>query len=266
VQWERLADACEKEGIPESSYVLQRFVLLATGATNLPLIPRLPVVEEVKTRLLDQFLYVVLPTRRWRQLLNRGITGSASCASSCGWSVFPPASLTGSLSGFPPLMAGKNAPTRHPGAVNCVFLRAGGSRPFFETHTAFRREAPILTEADERKVFRLLGGSMRLQPEIRGIWARSWFLDPMLAKVSPHIGWLAEWFEECERFGAVWTTIGKASPIADFSSETGTVATLRNRALETANGLIIWERATCCAGSISSTSRSCLGWALKKYE
>jgi hypothetical protein len=50
----------------------------------------------------------------------------------------------------------------------CVFLRARGYRPFFETHTAFRRESPILTQEDERKTFRLLAASMRLQPTIRG--------------------------------------------------------------------------------------------------
>jgi hypothetical protein len=130
-----------------------------------------------------------------------------------------------------------------PKVLRCVFLRAGGRRPFFETHTAFRPDLPIITEEGERKVFRLMAGAMKLQPAIRGYVASAWFLDPSLAVVSPHLAWLADWWRECVDFGAVWTNIGEARPDSGFL-----VGDRHRRKLyqsgqwKPREGLIVWER------------------------
>ncbi len=125
----------------------------------------------------------------------------------------------------------------------CVFLRARGYRPFFETHTAFRRESPILTQEDERKTFRLLAASMRLQPTIRGYVAEAWFMDPKLSEVSPHLAWISNWLQECKEFGAVWTNLGEAHRDAGFLVGDRN----RRRLYESGHwkpllGLLIWAR------------------------
>ena len=242
-RWETLATACRKQGIPDSGHILQRFILLRAGIANLQLVPHLPVADEVKDRLLDQFLYVCAPDREMDSLLNPQHYGFRVMCKFMLLERFPAGQSDWEISGFPSSWLAKIPALDLPKTLNCVFLRAGGRRPYFETHTAFRRELPILTEEDERTTFRLLAASMRLQPSIRGYLAASWFMDPKLSEVSPHLAWLSDWLSECQRFGAVWTNIGEAPRDAGFL-----VGDRRRRKLyETGQwkplqGLLIWER------------------------
>lgn len=242
-QWERLAEACGKQGIRENSYALQRFILLAAGIGNLERIPGLRVTEEVKTRLLDQFLYVCAPDREMEQLLNPRHYGFRVMCKFMRLERFPAGQSDWEISGFPRSYLARIPLRDVPKTLHYVFFHAGGRRPFLETHTAFRRELPILTEDDERTVFRLLGGSMKRQPEIRGYMGSSWFADPTLAEVSPHLAWLRKWYEECVSFGALWTDLGEAPPDSGFL-----VGDRHRRRLyqsgrwKPKQGLIIWER------------------------
>lgn len=214
--WDTMAQACEKHGIPENSYVLQRFVLLTAGLPNLFRIALLPLAEEVKSRLLEQFLYVCAPDREIATLLNPRQYGFRVMCKFMRLERFPSGQSDWELSGFPRSLLARMPLRDLPRALKCVLLRAGGHRPYFEAHTAFRRDLPILTPEDERKTFRLVAESMRLQPAIRGYISAAWFLDPHLPAVSPHLAWMSDWLRECERFGAVWTTIGGAGENAGF--------------------------------------------------
>lgn len=242
-RWGRLAEACEKRGIPESGYVLQRFVLLSAGTGNLRLVPHLPVAGEVKDRLLNQFLYVCAPDREMASLLNARHYGFRVMCKFMLLERFPAGQSDWEITGFPRSWLVKMPVRDLPKALKCVFVRAGGRYPFFETHTAFRRELPILTEEDERKTFQLLAASMRLQFPIRGYLGSAWFMDPKLSEVSPHLAWLSNWWRECEEFGAVWTNLGEAPRDGGFL-----VGDRRRRRLyETGRwkplqGLLIWER------------------------
>lgn len=242
-RWEKLATACGKQGIPDSGFVLQRYLLLSAGLANLRLVPHLPVDDEVKDRLLNQFLYVCAPDREMDSLLNPRHYGFRVMCKFMLLERFPAGQSDWEISGFPRSWLAKLPARDLSKALNCVFLRAGGRRPFFESHTAFRRELPILTAEDERKTFRLLAASMRLQPAIRGYLAASWFMDPKLSEVSPHLAWFSDWLKECQAFGAVWTNIGEAPRDAGFLVgdrhrrklyETGRWKPLQ--------GLLIWER------------------------
>jgi hypothetical protein len=242
-QWDPLARACEKQGIPESGCVLQRYVLLSTGIGNLRLVPRLPVVEEVKDRLLDQFLYVCAPDRETATLLNPRHHGFRVMCKFMLLERFPAGQSDWEISAFARSWLAKIPVRDLPGALRCVYLRAGGHRPFFESHTAIRRELPILTAEDERETFRLLAGSMRLQAAIRGYVASAWFLDPGLAEVSPHLAWMSEWLRECRDFGAVWTNLGEAP------KDSGYLIGDRNRRRlyesgqwKPLQGLLVWAR------------------------
>ena len=242
-RWEPLARVCEKQGIPEDGYVLQRFLLLSAGIANLRLVPHLPVADEVKDRLLNQFLYVCAPDREMASLLNPRHYGFRVMCKFMLLERFPAGQSDWEITGFPRSWLARMPVRDIPRALRCVFLRAGGRRPFFETHTAFRRELPILTEEEERNTFRLLAASMRLQPKIRGYLASTWFMDPKLREVSPHLAWLSDWYQECEKFGAVWTNLGEAPRDAGFL-----IGDRHRRRLYEAGhwkpllGLLIWER------------------------
>ena len=242
-RWEPLARACEKQGIPEGSYALQRFVLLSAGTATLRLVPHLPVADEVKDRLLNQFLYVCAPDREMAVLLNPRHYGFRVMCKFMLLERFPAGQSDWEISGFPCSWLARMPVRDVPKALNCVFLRAGGRYPFFETHTAFRRELPILTEEDERHTFRLLAASMRLQPKIRGYLAAAWLMDPKLSEVSPHLAWLSDWYQECEEFGAVSTNLGEAPRDAGFlvgdRHRRGLYETGHWKPLQ---GLLIWER------------------------
>jgi hypothetical protein len=214
--WETMAEACERHGIPESGHILQRFVLLRAGMPNLLRIPNLPVADEVKKRLFDEFLYVCAPDREVATLLNPRQYGFRVMCKFMRLERFPTGQLDWELSGFPRSWLAKMPWRDLPRAFRCVFLRAGGRRPYFEAHTAIRRDVPILTPNAERKSFRMLAASLRLQPDIRGYLGAAWFLDPNLPAVSPHLAWMSDWLRECERFGAVWTTLGEAAETGGF--------------------------------------------------
>jgi hypothetical protein len=241
--WEPLAKACDKRGITQDSHVLQRFLLLASGIANLRLVPQLPVPDEVKERLFDQFSYVCAPDREIEWLLNPRHYGFRVMCKFMLLERFPAGQSDWEISGFPRSYLVKMPFRDVPKTLRCVFLRAGGRWPFFETHTAFRRDLPIITEEEERKVFRLMAGAMKLQPAIRGYMGSAWFMDPSLAVVSPHLAWLADWWRECVDFGAVWTNTGEALPDSGFL-----VGDRHRRRLYQSGqwkprmGLIVWER------------------------
>lgn len=242
--WDVMVQSCEKHGIPESGYVLQRFVLLTAGLRNLPRVALLPVAEEVKCRLHDQFLYLCAPDHEMATLLNPRHYGFQVMCKFMLLERFPAGQSDWELSAFPRSWLAKMPLPDLPRALKCVFLRAGACEPYFETHIAIRRDVPILTPEDERKTFRLLAQSMLLQPAIRGYLGAAWFMDPHLATVSPHLAWISDWLRECETFGAVWTTVGEAGKNAGFL-----VGDRHRRRLyesgkwKPLTGLLLWARA-----------------------
>ncbi len=242
-RWRPLAEACERAGVPASGFVPQRFLLLTAGLPRLPEVPGLPVAAEVKERLLDQFHFLCAPDRETDQLLNPTRYGFRAMCRFMLLRRFPAGQIDWEISGFPRSWLARVPPRHLPGVLNCVFAKARGRVPWFEAHTGFRRELPILTEEDERHSYRLLASSMEMQPSIRGFMGSSWFADPSLARVSPHLAWISDWYRECVEYGAVWTDIGEAHRDDGFL-----VGDRRRRRLYESGqwkprlGLLLWAR------------------------
>jgi hypothetical protein len=242
-EWKTLAEACGKQGIPEAGYVLPRFILFNLGRDNLARVGGLPLSQEVKLRLLDQFQYVCSPDREMEQLLNPGHYGFRVMCKFMLLERFPAGQSDWEISGVPRSSLGKMPIRDVPRALRCLYLRAGGHAPFFENHTAFRREAPILTEEDDRATLRRMADSLRLQPNVRGFMGVSWLLSPNLAEASPHLAWLAECAREYQRFGAVWTEIGEARPDSGFlSGDRKRRKLYETGAWKPRQGLLLWGR------------------------
>jgi hypothetical protein len=67
--------------------------------------------------------------------------------------------------------------------------RAGGWRPYFETHLS-SRGAPLLIEAEYKQCYLRIAESMNLQPEILGVVGASWLHAEETIQISPHLAWL----------------------------------------------------------------------------
>ena len=99
-------------------------------------------------------------------------------------------------------------------AVTAV-LRAGGFKPYFSLHAhplALRDFNPQGWEAS----YHLLAELLQLNPGIKGMISASWFLDPRLKAISPHLTYLRDLPERngCAFFFVEYDTEGKSGALA----------------------------------------------------
>jgi hypothetical protein len=208
-EWGPLEEACA--GLEPR--VLPRLFLLRLAMANLERLRRYPVVDEVKARLLDFYLYVCAPDREEETLLNPRRHGFRAMCRMALIRRFPAGQSDWEIGGFTRSWLLK-ARTRDIARLAwTIWGKAGGIAPYVVGHTAYRRELPIVTREGELRTSHLVAGSVEMQPEIKGVLGSSWFMDPELKFVSPHMGWISEWIDEtCRGYGAFFTTIGPADP------------------------------------------------------
>lgn len=72
-----------------------------------------------------------------------------------------------------------------------IVARLGGFRPFFEIH-AHKFHMAEFNEAGRNECYRCCAELYALHPEVRGMVAGSWFYDPVVATISPHLAYLRE--------------------------------------------------------------------------
>lgn len=70
-------------------------------------------------------------------------------------------------------------------------FKTGGFRPFFEAHTDPRFLEDFNPEGYTR-FCTTIAETLVLNPEIKGLFSGSWFYDPALEKISPHLSYLRE--------------------------------------------------------------------------
>lgn len=70
-----------------------------------------------------------------------------------------------------------------------LFARIGGFRPFFEIH-AHKLYMEEFNAEGRRECYRCCADLYVLHPDMLGMYAGSWFYDPALALVSPHLAYL----------------------------------------------------------------------------
>lgn len=71
------------------------------------------------------------------------------------------------------------------------FLRLGGFKPFAQIHT----HVPNLGEFNEEsrnECYRCCAALFEFRPDLLGMFGSSWFYDPALAEVSPHLNYLRD--------------------------------------------------------------------------
>lgn len=81
---------------------------------------------------------------------------------------------------------------RNPGALPYVFGRCGGRWPFFGLHVHQPMAATYFNPAGWAECQRLARLALAAFPRVRGVMGASWFYDPAVAEVSPHLAYLLE--------------------------------------------------------------------------
>ncbi|MFC5477622.1 hypothetical protein [Massilia suwonensis] len=77
---------------------------------------------------------------------------------------------------------------RLPGRL-LLFARAGGFRPFFEVHV-HKLYLDEFNEAGRNECYRCCVDLYALHPEVLGMIGGSWFYDPVVESISPHLAYL----------------------------------------------------------------------------
>ena len=76
-----------------------------------------------------------------------------------------------------------------------VGIRLRGFKPIWQTHLPKQPEGVHLTEHEFVSSHLEIARALRRQPGIRGIASSSWYYDPEIADVSPHLGFIRELLE-----------------------------------------------------------------------
>lgn len=72
-----------------------------------------------------------------------------------------------------------------------LFARIGGFKPYFEIH-AHKFYMEEFSAEGRRECYRCCADLYALHPEMLGMYAGSWFYDPAVAALSPHLAYLRE--------------------------------------------------------------------------
>lgn len=77
-----------------------------------------------------------------------------------------------------------------PSALRFLYM-AGGLRPWFETHVD-PRDLSQFNEDGLRQMYLRAAALLEVNPQIKGIFGGSWFYDPALERLSPHLAYLQQ--------------------------------------------------------------------------
>ena len=77
-----------------------------------------------------------------------------------------------------------------PSALRFLHI-AGGFRPWFETHVD-SRDLSQFNESGLRQMYLRVAALLEANPQVRGVFGGSWFYDPVLETISPHLAYLQQ--------------------------------------------------------------------------
>lgn len=183
----------EEPGVPLGA--VERYALMRVALGALAGIPRLPVPEDVKQLLLDEFLWLTRPSEResgW--LVAPNYVFSALCKL-VTFRRFPAGQLHWEVSGLQRSASWRVRWRDLPRLARGI-MSLGGFRPAFTPHLAWRRRQIVLSEREHRRSLFLMAKALELQPDIRGFVGEAWFYSPDTPRVSPHLAWATRLFEQ----------------------------------------------------------------------
>lgn len=236
----RLRDAADREGLSGSAKPLERFLLLTAAMDTLARIRLVPVSDEVKALLCDEFrFYATHPGEH----AARYEIGSASFAAMCKTATlrrFPAGQFDWEVGGIRRSDIARVAPARLVQTMTFAALRMRGLQPVFFSHLNWRRAHRSLLETEANRSYYRMAQSMRLQPAIKGFAACSWFRSPGVHRVSPNLAWLSRVFLDN---GGFVVEAGPDSPDGGVLHRSRTRRALYDAGkFRPTKGLVMWPR------------------------
>jgi hypothetical protein len=174
----------------------ERSVILMAATEGLKQLPQARLPQSVQTLICDEM--------RW--LASAPVSALASCG--LGTSAFerlckiatlrrfPAGVFEWEVSGIPRSYCLQTAKTDWPRVAAFVACRMKGFAPVFFSHLAPRSIGRSLQEREANRSYYQMAMALRLQPEVLGFGACSWFRAPSTHRVSPHLAWLSNVFRE----------------------------------------------------------------------
>ena len=177
-------------------HALERFLLLHTALAHLDQVSGLPVSEDVKRRFGAAFSFFADPAdRRWRANFEVGGSSFLSLCKLATLRRFPAGEWEWEVSGLPRSWLMQVAPTHVP-RLAMSLLTLGGFSPLVFPHLGVLRPKRImLVEKEINRSYYQIASSVERQPSIRGLIASAWFFAPAAYESSPHLSWLATFFQ-----------------------------------------------------------------------
>ena len=114
-------------------------------------------------------------------------------------------------------------------------------RPVFFSHLNPMRKQTALSEREALRWYALMAEAMRLQADVRGFAACSWFRSPDTHAVSPHLAWLSDVFLSN---GGIVVAAGPADPDCGVFHRSATRLRMYQAGrFKPTEGLVMWPRA-----------------------
>jgi hypothetical protein len=237
---QRLRDAAVREGFPDTERRFERFLLLTAALDTLPRLPQVPVNEDVKALICDEFRFYASPPGEHAARFD---IGSASFTAMCKTATlrrFPAGQFDWEVGGIRRSDIAHVSPARLVQTVTFAAFRMRALQPVFFSHLNWRRANRSLLESEANRSYYRMAQSMRFQPAIRGFAACSWFRSPGVHRVSPNLAWLSRVFLEN---GGYVVEAGPDSPDGGVLHRSRTRRALYDAGkFRPTKGLVMWPR------------------------
>jgi hypothetical protein len=96
------------------------------------------------------------------------------------------------LSTLPLIFLYRNGPAQLVARLRFIFLELGGMSPLFNQHTD-SHDPHLMAQFNPegwRRTYMRFADIVAMNPEIRGVYGQTWFLDPQLDRVSPKLAYV----------------------------------------------------------------------------
>jgi hypothetical protein len=128
---------------------------------------------------------------------------------------FPAGPMDWVRGGIPRSWLAKMEWRKLPGVLQCLLGECGGTQPVFYLHLApAPRNRSLVIPAEVHRAYYRMARSLELQPEIKAVATASWFHDPEMLRITPHIAPLNAPYLEWG--GRILASIGEAPADSGF--------------------------------------------------
>ena len=236
-EWKR---ALAERGAPTKGAEVERWLLIQSALASLAQIPALPVSDDVKRLMCEEFCFFASEHEESAAQFEVGGRRFVGMCKLASLRRFRAGLFDWDVSGISRSDIAKVSLRQLPRTLVFLSRRMSGLEPVFFSHLNPRRMTRSLREDEANRSYYRMAKSMELQPAIKGFAACSWFRSPATHRVSPHLAWLSQVFRDN---GGLIVESGPASPDCGVFSRSETRKRLYEaKKFKPTRGLVLWPR------------------------